>query len=634
MTDEEKTKDQLIREIQSLRRQLIECKISSSDIVESQSLVGDEKHNEMAESDPVDLDWSLGQNIPILDDSQEDFERTSLQDPCVSGGFAALLSDEAHLRGLTETGSFDLGWISMASFGKLIHAIPMPILLVDTIGQIEFANNAFLRFCAGGNKPESFFSLFLDDVTVQDIKNVIETLLTLRKPQLREELIRINGVDLWSRMSFRSIRFGIERAILVLIEDLTSVKREITLNEKYRTLVDIFPIGIAEFALEKPAPPDIGLDGILSLVLHAKVTEANATFASQCGLESTEELKGNTLERILPHIHLQHYMSWIRNNFSLDAFETAERAEISDIRYFENTLVGPPQDGVLERFWVMKQDITERKRVEAELIEKIKRIDELYEHIMQSREAKVIADHTARVAHELRQPLAIIGGFVRRMAKESESPGKMDAAGQEGFQIIIKEVQRLEKILGRLIDFTKHETICLQIVDPNGLVEYAIRINQWRIKDKGLKVQLSLGEEIGDLLLDPDRFQEVVRNLLSNAVEASPRGGIIRVSTAVSAPRTKAHQTGELESETYFELKIHNKGDPVDQEDLEKVFDPFFTTKESGAGLGLTISRKIVEDHHGSISVSSDESGTQVTVWLPMNPVTRKEHSPSCESKL
>ena len=617
MGDNEKTKDQLILEVQTLRRQLRELKSAPRERTASQFHSIQEEDDI---SDPFDLEWNPDEAFqPILDESIEEVQSTA-QDPSVSGSFAALLSEGTYPRTLTETGSFDLRWITTASFGRLMQAIPMPILLVDLSGTIEFANSSFYRFCEKCSKPESLYELFPDDQTILAVRNMMETLLTKRNPQVKEGLIRINAVELWSRMNFRPIRFGRERSILVLIEDLTLVKREITLNEKYRTLVDIFPIGIAEFALEKPASTSVDVDEILSLVLNARVIETNGTFALHCGLDSTEELKGMVLEQVLTQNYVQHHRLWIENQFAVSPFETAEKVEDGKLVYFENTLVGNIQKGVLVRFWVMKQDITERKRVEAELIEKIKTIDELYEHIVQSREAKVIAEHTARVAHELRQPLAIIGGFARRMAKESESLGKLDRATQnEAFEIIIKEVQRLEKILGRLIDFTRHETISLQSVNPNDVVDYVIRISQWRIKEKDLNVELDLGEEIGDLLLDSDKFQEVVRNLLSNAVEASPRREKIRISTGVSIPSEKAQQTGELDSETYFELKIHNTGEPIDPVDLEKIFDPFFSTKDSGRGLGLTISRKIIEDHHGSISITSDEAGTQVTVWLPLS---------------
>lgn len=620
MRDEEKTKDQLIREVQGLRRQLIASANASLEVTGGQFTPGGVE--EAPSTDPGELTWIPDDSLPVFDDSPEDVESTT-HDVSVSGSFAALLSDESLHRSLTETGSFDLRWITIASFGKLMHAIPMPILLVDVSGTIEFANSAFLKLCADFQRPDSFYSLFADEREARMVEGMVKNLVTRRRPQLKEGLIRIQDREIWSRMNLRSMRFGQDRTILVLIEDLTSVKREITLNEKYKTLVDIFPIGIAEFSLEQPPPPDADVDGILPLVMTARVTKGNSTFATLCGLESTDELKGMTLDGILPQSHTHYHRSWIENRFAVSPFETAERGKDGEVRYFENSLVGSIQEGVLVRFWVMKQDITERKRVQAELMEKIKTIDDLYEHVVQSREAKVIADHTARVAHELRQPLTIIGGFVRRMLKDCAA-GKIDVLCQtEGLEIIVKEVLRLEKILARLIDFTKHESITLQSVDPNELVEYVVRINEWRIKEKNLGVELDLGEEIGELLLDSDKFQEVIRNLLSNAMEVSPPGEKILISTGISIPSEKAHQTGELDSESYFELRIHNKGAPILPDDLEKVFDPFFTTKDTGTGLGLTLSKKIIEEHHGSISVTSDNSGTLVTVWLPTSQPMR-----------
>ncbi|MGO8879883.1 MAG: ATP-binding protein, partial [Desulfomonilaceae bacterium] len=84
---------------------------------------------------------------------------------------------------------------------------------------------------------------------------------------------------------------------------------------------------------------------------------------------------------------------------------------------------------------------------------------------------------------------------------------------------------------------------------------------------------------------------------------------------------------GALDSAIFFEMKIRNNGPVIPPETLQNVFNPFFTTKEHGTGLGLTVSKKIVEDHGGSISVKSDEDGTAFTIWLPLKeiPSTRKD---------
>lgn len=277
-------------------------------------------------------------------------------------------------------------------------------------------------------------------------------------------------------------------------------------------------------------------------------------------------------------------------------------------------------EGVMRDRTVRRKLEEELKASKEALVEKIKIIDELYEHIVQSGKCKAIEEHTVEVAHELRQPLAIVGGFARRMARQFESSEPPDSERQKQYtRIIVQEIQRLEKILDRLIDFTKRENVRLQRINPNDLIEYILDITHVRMKEKGIALRVNLGPEIGEIPLDPGRFQQLVLNLVSNAIEASPVGGVIELETGVSIPSDKALKTGMLESAGFFEMKIRNNGQAIPPEALQKVFNPFFTTKAQGTGLGLTVTKKIVEDHTGSISVKSDVNETVFTIWLPLN---------------
>lgn len=287
----------------------------------------------------------------------------------------------------------------------------------------------------------------------------------------------------------------------------------------------------------------------------------------------------------------------------------AAREENSTIRY----------EGVM-------RDITRRRLLEQELkssreelLEKIRIIDELYEHVVESGKSKAIADHTAEVAHELRQPLTIIGGFARRMHRQIESGQlKVNSELEGACGIIIGEIQRLERILEGLVGFVRHEGLHLEKADPNDIIERVLTVYRGSMEEKGIDLEKNLGKEVGTIHLDPFRFEQVVRNLVSNAVEASPLSGRITVETGVSIPSGKAQATAGLEAETYFEMKIRNRGTTIPREELHKIFSPFYTTKDFGTGIGLSLSKKIVEEHNGSISVKSDEQGTQFTVWLPL----------------
>ena len=255
--------------------------------------------------------------------------------------------------------------------------------------------------------------------------------------------------------------------------------------------------------------------------------------------------------------------------------------------------------------------------LEQQVKEKTDAIEGLYEHLIQSEKSKLLAEHAAEVAHELRQPLAIVGGFARRMAKHFDSGGPFGAEQKESCQIILSEIQRLERILDGLIDFTRSSALHLENVNPNKIVEKVFRVYEHKLRGKSLRAETRLGEDVGSFFLDPLRFEQVVRNLLSNAIEASFPDQIITIQTSISVPSPELLGPKGHASSKYFEMRIKNISPVIPPEQLQRIFSPFFTTKESGTGLGLTVTKRIVEDHRGSISVKSDSESTVFTIWLP-----------------
>lgn len=624
MGDEHKTREQLLEELVLIRKQLRE--VCGSPVLGSNCGRADSgSHSVPATRDPGDsphdLVWDVDDfSTPLVDES------TQRESPAHQASQSWAPDRPVEIsKDVTESGSFDLRWLRITSFGKLLEAIPMPILLVNLYGGIELANKAFMDLARVGTSVvgRSFYALFPDPHEMGLAEKLLENVLVLRKPEFREGMLRLAENEIWCRMSLRSIRFGTERSVLVLIEDLTAEKRELLANEKFRKLVDVSPIGIAEFVPIRPIFCDSPPDQVLSAIPEARVTDGNIELARMLGRSSVGDMKGARLKDVFPldeqEVHL--FENWIRNRLSATSAESKEVDSAGEAKYYENTLVGIVQDRRLVQFWGMRQDITERKRVQEELIEKIRIIDELYEHILQTREAKAIAEHTAKVAHELRQPLAIIGGFARRMAKECEPCERVGAqTRRETFGIMIREVRRLEGILTGLIDFTQRRTVQLETTNPNDVIRYVLQINSERLHERSVKLEVSLGEDVGEIFCDRERFEQVVRNLLAHALEASTPGDLVRVQTALSCLSAKAQQTGNLESDTYFELKIYHRGKVVPEEDLRKLFNPFVTTRDYGTGIGLTIAKKIVEDHKGSISVNSEPEGTLFTVWLPLTP--------------
>lgn len=255
------------------------------------------------------------------------------------------------------------------------------------------------------------------------------------------------------------------------------------------------------------------------------------------------------------------------------------------------------------------------------LLDKTETIDDLRARKADWERSKAIEEHAAELAHELKQPLAVIGGFVSRMARKLGAYQKLDPGTQpECYYLIMKEVKRLENILCDVANLTREQTIQLERVDPNTLIKEVLRINEERLKEKNLRFHADLDNDPGDVPLDPHLFQHVLRNMVTNAIEASPENETIRFETRVFSPDDGSRETQQPGSESYFEFKIRNAGTPIPLEALGQIFDPFYTTKDQGTGIGLALSKKIIEGHHGSIAVQSDDTETVFTVRIPMSP--------------
>jgi signal transduction histidine kinase len=249
-------------------------------------------------------------------------------------------------------------------------------------------------------------------------------------------------------------------------------------------------------------------------------------------------------------------------------------------------------------------------------------IDDLRVRRADWEKSKAIEEHAAELAHELKQPLTIIGGFVHRMAKKLGICQELGPDKQpECYYVIMREVKRLETMLRDLADFARPETLQVEKVDPKLLIEEVLCSNEERLKEKNLKLETEFSDDVGEVYLDPGRFQHVLRNMVTNAIEASPHNENIGIEVGLFVPGLEAREVHEPAYDSYFQVEIRNTGNPIPPEALEQIFDPFYTTKKQGTGIGLALSKKIIEKHHGSISVQSDNDETTFTLRIPVNPV-------------
>jgi len=228
----------------------------------------------------------------------------------------------------------------------------------------------------------------------------------------------------------------------------------------------------------------------------------------------------------------------------------------------------------------------------------------------------------AGVAHEVKNPLAIVLMGVNFL---SSHLGGGDESAVQTLKDMDDAVRRADAVIKGLLDFSASKTLALNLEDLNAIVERTCLLVKHELDKAHVTLMKTLGENLPMLRLDVNKMQQLLINLLMNAIYAMPEGGTLTVRTypkALTGPGSsvgsrKTDQFAIGETAVVTEVEDTGTGIPADQ--LPKIFDPFFTTKPTGqgTGLGLTVVRNIVDLHGGTIDVQSREGrGVKVTILL------------------
>jgi signal transduction histidine kinase len=226
----------------------------------------------------------------------------------------------------------------------------------------------------------------------------------------------------------------------------------------------------------------------------------------------------------------------------------------------------------------------------------------------------------AEVAHEVGTPLHSIAWHVQSLAEESQLTPDM----KRRLQIIDQEINRVVKNVKNLLSLTRQRKPTRSPLAVDELVQSVAALMEPLFRRKGIGFQVHVGEDASTVWGDAEQLQQVLMNLLANALAATPPGQgvqIIGAQRPVSGQEAEARQrTGERAVETMVTLVVQDTGAGMPEEHLRRTFEPFFTTKASGdgTGLGLYISREIVTAHGGTLDIQSEVGkGTTVRVTLP-----------------
>jgi two-component system, NtrC family, sensor histidine kinase HydH len=231
------------------------------------------------------------------------------------------------------------------------------------------------------------------------------------------------------------------------------------------------------------------------------------------------------------------------------------------------------------------------------------------DQLMQSEKLMALGEMAARIAHEIKNPLTAIGGFARRIA--SPKPGGGTPPVERYARIILKEVERLERIINETLYFSRERIPAFRIVSLNGEIREALLMFREELEESRISTVVDLSPDLPIISVDPDQLRQVLWNLISNAIQAMGGTGTLMVSTRPAVP---GEGTGVV-------FQVSDTGGGIPHDVVHNIFNPFFTTKAKGTGLGLPIVHSIVEKHGGTIHLDNREGvGVTFSVFLPLFP--------------
>lgn len=245
-------------------------------------------------------------------------------------------------------------------------------------------------------------------------------------------------------------------------------------------------------------------------------------------------------------------------------------------------------------------------RLGAALKENMEREKQLEKRLRHSERLTALGKLVAGVAHEVRNPLATIRLRVQMCQRKST-----DVNVQQSCAVALEEIERLNSIVGRLLNFAEPMTLQVQPTKLDRLVEQRLDAFREAAEEKGVRIITDFSEDGNTLSLDQARMAQVFDNIIQNAIEAMSEAG----GTLSTILYTNFISTGEKAACVEF----RDTGKGISSRLIGRVFDPFFTTKVTGTGLGLSICHELVRAHEGEINVESREGrGTTVRILLPL----------------
>lgn len=612
MKDEDKNREQLLYEMTEMRRRISEL----------EKAVAGTRHAEQEGR------GALAPALSQLEMLEED-DLISTQ----SIDLTSVFSED-----VTSSGSFSFSGVDRTWFGKLLQALPIPALLVDPAYSVIFMNECCKKVSSDYRKALgcSFPSIFANPWVADEAEELLEKVFSMRLRESLEAALQINDGRIWGRLHMRSIRLGEIRAALVLVEDLTLEKEQLVLKQKHaeeiqrerdeledrvkerteelvrsnerlteeitdRKLVEeLLAMSEARYRLLVQNSPV----GILSCNLQGDVTEYNPAVLNILGLSSREEAESVNLLTMAPLVEAG-VSGAVRKCLEsgeecLTEFPYKGEGDAQIVARLHAVPISG-DNGEIAGVQAVVEDITERKRAQGLLLK--------------SERLRALVEMASGVAHNFNNSLQVVAAYSQSALACLESGGVSEV--RPLLEQIRDSARQTAQTVRRLQQFAVAGTAVrpsqVRVFDATEAVKEGVEKSKiwWETVPEMQGVAISLVTDYAPDCLMAGAYHEmveVVDNLVKNAAEAMPAGGIIKVKTGV-------------ENDEVI-IQVQDDGIGIPKKNVDRIFEPFWTTKPAHVGMGLAVSSGIIRRHNATVQVQSKErAGTRITIRVPHEDV-------------
>lgn len=435
----------------------------------------------------------------------------------------------------------------------------------------------------------------------------LDTFVRMSAAAARTPIIVLSGLD-DEELAITAVRLGAQDYIVKGHVDVASLARAIRyaiercraqqeLTKKHdllRTVIESIP------------------DQICLKDLESRFISVNPVTAQFFGAASPDEIIGKSdfdfFSREMATQFLAEEQALLQRALPCVNREAAITDCAGNTRWVLTTKV-PMRDhaGNITGLLVINRDITERKHSEEALKQAHEELISTQIQFLETAKNKSVAQLAAGIAHEIKNPLAIA---LMGLEYLSSTVATSDDQVAKTLKDIREAILQADDIVRELLSFAVPSKLDLKTQDMNAITAHVLYLVQYEARKRDITLRLDLETDLPQLKLDRTKIEQALVNLLMNAIEATPNGGTVLITTRAKQLHTEG---------TEVIVNVEDTGSGIVDDNLAKLFEPFFTTKDvgEGTGLGLPVAKRIIELHGGTIHIGNrPEGGAKVTITL------------------